>query len=289
MLDDSLARRERLADMYDIDFGRERVFPELVDALVQEVPEGARLLEVGAATGLLTRPLLDRASHVTAMEPCAGLLKHLLASEVAESPRLTIRQGMVEDLLHDDTFDVAVVTFTPRRGLDLYRLFILLAMRVRYKVVFMLDDDGSLDWAYLARSIATQNIDTSLRIVTDESSNDEHQKRAVLLLADVTRWRPTELPVQRDDEWGVDAATISVQYPAPRGTATRLVRYLLAGGDRAVFIETDAVGLERLYGNLRTAAHRIAREELTVRLQGDRIQMVRLPRGGEMGIGKEMF
>ena len=41
-LESALARRERLADKYDIDFGQERVFPELVEALLDEVPEGAR-------------------------------------------------------------------------------------------------------------------------------------------------------------------------------------------------------------------------------------------------------
>jgi hypothetical protein len=59
------------------------------------------------------------------------------------------------------------------------------------------------------------------------------------------------------------------------------VRYVLAGGDRAVRVGTDPRGVERLYGNLRTAVHRIARDRLTVRRDGDSIQIVRLPRGGE--------
>lgn len=286
-LDASLAMRERLADKYDIDFGRSRLFPQLVEALIEEVPEGGRLLEVGAATGILTRPLLERSGHVTAMEPSSGLLQHLLASEVAESPRLSIRQGMVEDLLHDDTFDVAVVTFTPRRGLDLYNLFIQLAIRVRERVVFMLDDDGSLDWAYLARSIARQGVDVRIRVVTNGEQAPELHKRSVLLVASVVRWHPAQ--VDPADQWGQDATRIAVPYPVPRGTSTRLIRYFLAGGDRAVFIEVDPRGIERLYGNLRTAAHRLAREELTVRLQGEMIQVVRLPKGSDAGFGKEVL
>ena len=289
MLDDSLARRERLADKYDIDFGRDRIFPELVDALLEEVPRGQRLLEVGAATGLLTKPLLERSDHVTAMEPSAGLLKHLLSSDVAESPRLAIRQGMVEDLIHDDTFDVAVVTFTPRRGIDLYRLFIQLAIRVRDRVVFMLDDDGSLDWAYLARSVAKQGIEARVRIVTNGEADPLAHRRAVLLIAAVSEWRPACMALHAQEDWGADAKRISVANPHERGTATRLIRRFLAGGDRAAFIETAPESLERLYGNMRTAAHRIAREELTVRLQGDAIQVVRLPRSGETGIGKELL
>lgn len=286
-LEASLALRERLADKYDIDFGRSRLFPQLIEALIEEVPEGGRLLEVGAATGILTRPLLECSGHVTAMEPSSGLLKHLLASEVAESPRLSIRQGMVEDLLHDDTFDVAVVTFTPRRGIDLYNLFIQLAIRVRNKVVFMLDDDGSLDWAYLARSIARQGVDVRVRIVTNEKQEPEFHKRSVLLAVVVARWRPMQ--ASPTEQWGQDATRIVVPYPVPRGTATRLIRYFLSGGSRALFIDTDPRGLERLYGNLRTAAHRLAREELTVRLQGEAIQVVRLPKGKDASFGKEVL
>ena len=37
-IESALARRERLANRYDYDFGQERVFPELVEALLEEVP-----------------------------------------------------------------------------------------------------------------------------------------------------------------------------------------------------------------------------------------------------------
>ena len=70
-------------------------------------------------------------------------------------------------------------------------------------------------------------------------------------------------------------------YPAPRGAATRLVRYFLAGGDRAILVQTDARGAERLYGNLRTAVHRLGRDEVTVRRTDEGIQIVRLPRAVE--------
>ncbi|MDZ4064375.1 MAG: class I SAM-dependent methyltransferase, partial [Coriobacteriia bacterium] len=155
-LDGALARRELLANKYDIDFGSERVFPRLVSALLDEVPEGSAVLEVGAATGLLTRPLLQRAGRVTALEPSSGMLRRLLESDVAESPTLLIKQGMVEDLLHDERYDIAVVTFTPRRGMGLSRLLAELAVRVTDKVVMLLDDDGTMDWAYLARGAAIQ-------------------------------------------------------------------------------------------------------------------------------------
>ncbi len=278
-LQSALARRERIADNYDIDFGQERVFPRLVRALMDVVPEGANVLEVGAATGLLTRPLLERASRVTAMEPSEGLLRRLLESDVADSPFLTIRRGMVEDLLHDEVYDVAVVTFTPRRGRGLLSLLVELGVRVRYKVVMLLDDDGSLDWAYLARSAAIQGFDVSLQVVTGDESDPADRRRAVLIVAEVDRWQPTFAPV--DEEWALDARELEVPFPAPRGTATRLVRYFLAGGDRAIRVSTDPRGVERLYGNLRTAVHRLGREEVTIRRQDHEIQIVRLPKGHE--------
>lgn len=283
-IESALARRERLADNYDIDFGKERVFPELLEALLAEVPEGVDVLEVGAATGFLTRPLLQRAGRLTALEPSAGMLRLLLSSDVARSPKLSTRQGMVEDLSLDESYDVAVVTFTPRRGLGLSRLLTELARRVRDRVVMLLDDDGTLDWAYLARSAALQGLDVSLRIVCGgESGPDGEARRAVVLVAGVERLCPIEGPVNDPEplQWTADARRIEVPYPPPRGAATRLVRYLIAGGDRAVLVETDPRGVERLYGNLRTAVHRIARDRLTVRRDGDSIQIVRLPKSGE--------
>lgn len=280
-LDTALERRERLANKYDIDFGRHRVFPELVEALIEEVGEGARLLEVGAATGLLTRPLLLKAGHVTALEPSAGLLERLLTSEVASSAHLTIKQGMVEDLLHDEMYDTAVVTFTPRRGLGLMRLLTELALRVNESVVMLLDDDASMDWAYLARAAAGKGFDVSVRVVQESGEGDpDERRRAVILVVHAGSWTPDLAPVE---DWGLDAREIEVPFPAPRGAATRLVRYFLAGGDRAVLVTTEREGMERLYGNLRTAVHRLGRDEMTVRSHGDSIQLVRLPRSSEEG------
>ena len=74
------------------------------------------MLEVGAATGLLTRPLLGRASALTALEPSEGMLRRLLSSDLAEDPRLSFVHGLAEDLEPRAVFDVAVVTFTPRRA-----------------------------------------------------------------------------------------------------------------------------------------------------------------------------
>lgn len=283
-LESAIARRERLADNYDIEFGQERVFPELVEALLSEVPEGVDILEVGAATGVLTRPLLERAGTLTALEPSAGMLRLLLSSDVAGSPKLSTRQGMVEDLSPAEEYDVAVVTFTPRRGLGLQRLLIELARRVRDRVIILLDEDGTLDWAYLARGAAMQGLAVNLRIVCGGGSDPEGApQRAVVLVAQVEQLCPAA-DVQHEAfpfEWAADARRIEVPYPPPRGAATRLVRYLLAGGDRAVRIQTDPRGVDRLYGNLRTAVHRIARDRLTVRRDGDSVQIVRLPKGGE--------
>ena len=283
-LDTALARRERFADNYDIDFGQERVFPELLEALLEEIPEGSEILEVGAATGFLTRPLLPRVERLTALEPSPGMLRLLLASDVADSPKLSTRQGMVEDLPLEEAYDSAVVTFTPRRGLGLSRLLTELEHRVRDRVIMLLDEDGSLDWAYLARGASLQGQDVKLRMVCGaEPGADQAVRRAVILVVKVTPVCPVGGPVPEFEqfEWADNARQIEVPFPPPRGAATRIVRYVLAGGDRAVRVGTDPRGVERLYGNLRTAVHRIARDRLTVRRDGDAIQIVRLPRSGE--------
>lgn len=274
-IEPALERRERVANRYDYEFGQERVFPELVDALLDTVPEGTHLLEAGAGSGLLTAPLLLKAGYVTALEPSAGMLRRLLAKDIAHSPNLNVIKGMAEDLPLDTMYDMAVVTFTPRRGVGLLRLLQELALRVRENVVMLLDEDNSMDWAYLARAAAVQGFGVELRIIASTTSAGSEQKRAVLLIADVSDWTP-RLP--DEEAWVFEARTVEVPYPAPHGAATRLVRYFLAGGDRALVVMTEPEGLERLYGNLRTAVHRLASGELTVRRTDESVQIVRLPK-----------
>lgn len=276
-LETMLAKRERLAESYDYEFGRNRIFPELIEAMLEELPEEGHLLEVGAATGLLTKPLLAKAKTLTAMEPSEGMLRRLLSSEVAGDERLTTIKGMVEELPDDARYDNAVVTFTPRRGMGLLHLLMELANHVRNRVVMLLDEDGALDWAYLARAASGQGFDVRLRIVSGECEDDA-DRRAVILTVDVHGWCRE---AQTEQSWDVGARTVDVPYPAPRGAATRLVRYFLAGGDRALIVHTDDRGAERLYGNLRTAAHRLGRDEVTVRRVDEGVQLVRLPKVAE--------
>lgn len=275
-IESALERRERLANRYDYEFGQERVFPELVDALLTELPEDCRLLEVGAATGLLTAPLLAHSGHLTALEPSPGMLRRLLSKDVAEAPNFTVLKGMAEDLPHDALYDIAIVTFTPRRGVGLLRLLHELAFRVTDKVVMLLDDDTSMDWAYLARAASAQGFRIRVEIVLGKPTGPGSEtKRAILLVADVRGWEP-----QLSDEgaWVFEARAVEVPYPAPHGTSTRLVRYFLSGGDRALIVHTAPEGLNRLYGNLRTAVHRLGSGELTVRRTDDAVQIVRLPK-----------
>ena len=244
------------------------------------MPDDAHILEVGAATGLLTRPLLQHSRQVTALEPSAGLLRRLLASEVIDQSKLTTMQGLVEDLPEDANFDTAVVTFTPRRGMGLVHLLIELAKHVEDTVVMLLDDDGSLDWAYLARAASLNGFDVRLHLVTEacEDPGARDLKRAVVLVAHVASWCEQ---VEPEDVWEFEARVVDVPYPAPRGAATRLVRYFLGAGDRALLIRTDRPGIERLYGNLRTAVHRLGKDEVTVRRTDDGVQIVRLPKAIE--------
>ena len=276
-IESALARRERFANSYDYDFGQERVFLQLVPALLAEIPDDVEMLEVGAATGLMTAPLLAKAKTLTALEPSPGMLRRLVSSEVASSPKLGTMQGMAEDLLPDAIFDVAVVTFTPRRGIGLLHLLKTLAHHVRQRVVMLLDEDGTMDWAYLARAASLQGFDVRLHIVTDQSGAASPH-RAVILVADVGT---VSEGIEPEEIWEFESRTIDVPYPAPRGAATRLVRYFLTAGERALLIRTEEEGIDRLYGNLRTAVHRLGRDEVTVRRTDEGVQIVRLPRANE--------
>jgi hypothetical protein len=269
------SQRDQLADEFGPEWGAERVFRELVQVLSEEVPWGCVLLEVGAASGAITRELLHWSAHVTAMEVSARMLEELRASNIGDHEHLETMQGIVEDLPREIIYDVAVVTFTPRRGLALVQLVAELAVRVSDRIVMIFDDDQSMDWAYLARSASARGLDVRVRLVSGEDG-----RRAVVLTAYVVGFEPT---MTTEDDWGIDARELCVPYPAPRGAAARLVRYFLSVGDRALLVTTAPEGAARLYGNLRTAAHRLARGEVTVRQHEDAIQLVRLPRSGGAG------
>jgi SAM-dependent methyltransferase len=69
------------------------------------MPAGARVLEIGAGTGALTRRLLARAAHVRAVEPDARM-RAVLAARV---PAAEVVDGRAEELPADDgSFDVVI-------------------------------------------------------------------------------------------------------------------------------------------------------------------------------------
>ena len=269
-LDTATANRDRLARQVGREFGRDLVFPQLIDAIIEELPESASVLEVGAAAGAITREILPRLSMVTAIDISDGMLQLLASGEFARADNLRVMQGVAEDLPLEVTFDAALVTFTPRRGHALAGLLPELAMRVARRIVFVFPDDRTMDWAYFARTASMQGFAVRVRMVRGIG---EH--RGALVTAEVEGWTPTP---PKEDDWAVDAREVEVPYPAPRGTAARLVRYFMTVGDRAILVKTDKQGMQRLYGNLRTAAHRLGQGEVTVRIQNDGIQIIRLPR-----------
>lgn len=271
----ALRRREERARRNGVQWGAERVFGSLVDALLEAVPEGSDVIEVGPASGALTTRLLDRVSSLTLVEASETFRRALEDGPVGADPRFRRIFPFVDDAAASgQSFDVAVVTFTMRYGIGLLTLIDELKAFVKDRIVIMLDDDGSMVWAMLARAAALQGFGITLRFVVDGDGDVAEQRRAVVLTASVPEG---ELTSPASDAWEADARTFVVPHPAPRGTSTRLVRYFLAAGDRAVLIKCDPSDIERLYGNLRTAAHRLAFEEVTVRRMDDGVQLVRLP------------
>lgn len=284
-----LDRRDRLALTRGAAHGSSFVGKQLVEAVLAYVKLGQRLLEVDAGPGLFTRLFLARGAEVTALEPShrfANELRSLALSDEAGAPNaqtptrmLRVFEGFTEHLPAGERFDLAVVTFPSRRGIGLLSLINELAAVVDGPVVVVMPDDGSLDWAYLCRATAIEGAESSIRFIAEGAytgSRDLSEvKRAVLLVIDnLHKIKPMRL----EHAWDLQARTIEVPYPVPRGAATRLVRYFIAGGDRSVIIKTDPIGLNRLHGNLRTAAHRIARDEVTVRRIDDGIQLMLIPK-----------
>lgn len=276
-LESLLARRERAAMHEGVGFGKDVLSRELLGGLMRHIGPEATVLEVDAGPGHLTRALVTRGATVTALEPSPLFVRDLRGvQESVEAGRLTVVEGFTEALGKGAHFDSALVSFPARRGAGLLAQVNELAPLIDSKILVVLPDDGSLDWAYLSRACALEGFDVTTEFHVDTAHEKvADMKRAVLIVIEKTdHYRDLRL----DGVWELEARTIHVPYPVPRGAATRLVRYFRAGGDRAVFITTEPVGINRLYGNLRTAAHRIARDEVTVRRVDDGVQLMLIPK-----------
>jgi SAM-dependent methyltransferase len=75
---DASAGFSRSAEAYER--GRPDYPPAAIDVLASELPAGARVLDLAAGTGKLTRPLLDAGLDVIAVEPVAEMRAALPAS-----------------------------------------------------------------------------------------------------------------------------------------------------------------------------------------------------------------
>jgi len=292
-LESLLERRERVAKGEGANYGAGRMFSQLAETILKMLPAGeGKILEIDAGAGLFSQILLDQGYHVTAIEPVAMLYRRL---EEIDNDRLEAYRGFVEDVFEerdfDDQaeFDAAIVTFPARRGRGILALTCELLSLAKDKVILVLPDDGSVDWSSTMRAIALKGFKVTTEFIVDTAAIERAQemgafdlgtiKRAMLMTIDAKPLikRPLS-PSQIITAWGATIRVIEVPYPAPRGAATRLIRYFKAGGDRSILIKTDPEGMHHLYGNLRTAAHRIAREQITVRRVDNGIQLMQIVR-----------
>jgi SAM-dependent methyltransferase len=88
------------------DRGRPDYPDEAVDRLVAELGHPRRILDVGAGTGKLTRPLLARGLEVVAVEPAAAMREVLEATEVhdASADALPLPDGSVDAVVAGQAF-----------------------------------------------------------------------------------------------------------------------------------------------------------------------------------------
>jgi ubiquinone/menaquinone biosynthesis C-methylase UbiE len=97
----------RIAPVYE---GRPPYPAELIDALSELVPPGARILDIGAGTGHLALPLAARGFEVLAVEPAQEMLARLRDSASALGTRVTSIHAAAESLpLQDGSVDLIVV------------------------------------------------------------------------------------------------------------------------------------------------------------------------------------
>jgi len=88
------------------DRGRPDYPDEAVDRLLDELARPRRIVDVGAGTGKLTRPLLARGLDVIAIEPAAAMRELLSATEVydASADALPIPDGSVDAVVAGQAF-----------------------------------------------------------------------------------------------------------------------------------------------------------------------------------------
>ncbi len=80
------------------------------DALIAAtgLPPGARVLEIGAGTGIATAELVRRGLHVTALEPGASMAA-IIARDLVPTGQVEIRIGQLEDFSwQGEPFDLAI-------------------------------------------------------------------------------------------------------------------------------------------------------------------------------------
>ncbi|MCL2437780.1 MAG: hypothetical protein FWE48_00720 [Coriobacteriia bacterium] len=300
-LESLLERRERVAKSEGANYGAGKMFAGLTERVLKELPaKGGKVLEVDAGAGLFTRMLLAAGHEVTAIEPAPLLCKKL---EEINGKELAVHCGFIEDMSFDDDessegeddaplYDSAVVTFPARRGRGILALICELLPLVKDKVMLILPDDGSVDWTSTLRAISLKGYHATAEFVVDNEALENAQrtgkfelgqmevgqiKRTMLMTIYTTPRVENPLnPAQVITAWGASIRCIEVPYPVPRGAATRLVRYFKAGGDRSILIKTEPAGMHHLYGNLRTAAHRLARDQITVRRVDEGIQLMQI-------------
>ena len=185
-------------------------------------------------------------------------------------------------------YDFAVVSFPARRGRGILALICELLPLVKDRIFLLLPDDGSSDWSSTLRTVSLKGHKAEAEFVVDNSAIEEAQRTGQLDVGKIKRAmiltihaKPLiEKPLcasQIVNAWGTALRVIEVPYPTPRGAATRLIRYFKSGGDRSILIKTEQEGMRHLYGNMRTAAHRIARDQVTVRRVDDGIQLMQVP------------
>lgn len=72
-----------------------------IDALLQAIRGGSRVLEIGAGAGRVTIPLATRAAHVLAIEPSATAFARL-SDAVRDCDTITALQSRIEDVRRQD-------------------------------------------------------------------------------------------------------------------------------------------------------------------------------------------
>ena len=206
---------------YDIVLSDFSLYRRLINEAIEGIPDGStRVLELGAGTGNVTRALLQRGYHVTAVENNPLMLERMSAKRLEQTGRLSVIMDSVENIDPNEqgNFDAVVAVNLVYALEDPYGCFRKAAQALKRGGVFAFStthSETSLDALLAAIEIELKGNGTF-------GAKEQHYRKVVA--------------INRDIEYTIARRYSQAQYEAWLEQAGFEVAYLRPSYEEAVIV-----------------------------------------------------